>query len=247
MSLDKARSEDPLVIAARKKVVEKLRFLQDNYFGEPMERYGLFPHWKREHWTNVFFPLPDANGGFVDYLRLGYGKPKHLVDELAHRSGVFQELTAYGTYDPIAFYYVAMVQLGLNERWWWVNFYMDDKAWLEQYNLLSKVAHPTHRAKLVSILNDLQAVGYQLVIYPQHGGLEGWVESCPEEFIDALAEHRKKSQPAMVSIELLMEPDAPENSFKRLPEFVLSEFKRLLPLYNFASWHPKKNNFLKGL
>ena len=40
---------------------------------------------RREHWTNVYWPVAEANGGWVDYMRLGYGKPKEHIVELARR------------------------------------------------------------------------------------------------------------------------------------------------------------------
>lgn len=51
----------------------------------------------------------------------------------------------------------------------------------------------------------------------------------------------------MVSVVLAMEPDAPENDAERMPELVLTEFERPLPLYRFASWHPTTNNYVHGL
>ncbi|MDD3653112.1 MAG: hypothetical protein PHO01_02820 [Desulfotomaculaceae bacterium] len=41
VSLENARSEDPLVVAARKKVVEKLHKLHEDYLGDQMKQYGL--------------------------------------------------------------------------------------------------------------------------------------------------------------------------------------------------------------
>lgn len=48
---------------------------------------------------------------------MGYGKEKELVKELvkelAHRSGIFTEVTDTGTREAIVFYCVTQLQIGL--------------------------------------------------------------------------------------------------------------------------------------
>lgn len=242
-----ARSEDQSVMAARMRVVHKLWALHTESLGGFMRKHGLYPHWQKKHWTNVPWPEPVANGGWVTYLRLGYGKNAEMVRLLAKRSGVFEELTRDGRYDKMAFHLVSMLQVGIDGGGWWVNFYMDDMAWLEQFNLLEKVRHPEHRDELIRLLDDLQVAGYELVLYREIGEDKKLVFAYPDEFLEAWQTHREQEKPVLVSVELPVRPDAPEDDTRQLPSFVLAEFERLLPLYRFCSWDPEKNSFLQRL
>ena len=69
----KAMLEDTKTIADRKIVVEKMRDLHKCGIGNFMKSKGLNPHWREKtNLTNVIWPLKQANGGSVTYLRLGY-------------------------------------------------------------------------------------------------------------------------------------------------------------------------------
>jgi len=80
-----AQSVDDRVIAARQYVVDnRFKVLHfDHQSGNGLKDYfqgnKLYPHWQLQHLTNVYWPYPAANGGWVDYLGMGYGKERSLV------------------------------------------------------------------------------------------------------------------------------------------------------------------------
>lgn len=144
----------------------------------------------------------------------------------------------------MAFHLVSMIQTGLDGAGWWVNFYLDDMAWLEQFNLLDKLKDATHCQEMLRLLDALQVAGYALTIYQEISEREQWVFAYPEQFLAAWAEHRSAERPVLVSVELEMSPEAPDNDHHLLPFFVRAEFERLLPLYRFCSWDPERNSYL---
>lgn len=207
------------------------------------KKYDLHPHWKKNHLTNVIWPFPIANGGWVDYVRMGYGKDKKLVKELAKRTGVFTEITDRGVRDAIAFFCVTQLQIGLNQSGWWINLYIDKKGWIEQYNLLEKInSSKTKMAQFIKMLQIINCEGYKFYIYPQSYQNLYYDEDDPKEFIDTLEELRKNKESFSISIEKFHERDAVENNHYML-KYLKQEFTKLMPLYNFISWHPQKNNY----
>ncbi|HYF80973.1 MAG TPA: hypothetical protein VD973_28000 [Symbiobacteriaceae bacterium] len=245
---DRVRSENPAVIAARKSAAERLRALHRGHLARFMSDRGLHPHPNSNFWTNVFFPKWEANGEWVDYLRFGYGKEGRLVREMADRAGFVRELTPLGTTDHMAFHYVAQVQLGLTCDYWWFNFYVDDKAWLEQVNLLEKVKQPAQRRMCVALLQDLIDQGFELRIWStQERGVTDHARETPEEFLEDLARYRRDRLAINVDIEQRFDPDNPANDTEVLPGLARRQFEALLPLYRFWSWHPTANHYIPGL
>lgn len=247
----KATSTDPAVIDARKRVIEEcLKPLHQGAGGVPglrdfMAARGLHPHWMPVHLTNVWWPYHEANGGWVDYLRLGYGKEELFVRELAKRSGVYQRLNASGTYDSMAFHHVTQLQVGIAEYGWWVNWYQHHDAWLEQKNWLEKMNRTSdHRREAFSLLDSLQDAGYSFVIYPEHDPSNPVEANSPEEFLQLISRYRENGDAISLSIELGFDSDGRENSWDVVPGLVRQEFDRLLPLYHFTSWHPRSNHYL---
>lgn len=244
-----AESDDQTIIRARKRVVEeKFRPLHEGFggavgLGDFMAERGLYPHWRKANLTNVYWPWPQANNGWVDHLRMGYGKEEHLVRELVRRAQIYTELTRLGTYDQVAFHYVTQLQLGLSENGWWVNLYMDDKAWLEQRNLLSKIESPAHRRQWLEYLEALMKSRYNLWLIPAEDE-DAYEAKSPEEFTEELQAFHRDRTAVSVSIELYLPRNAPENNKDTILDFLKTEFDRLLPLYRFVAWHPVHNNYL---
>ena len=48
-----------------------------------MLKNDLHSHKQKAHLTSVVWPLRQSNGEYVDYVRMGYGKSKEHVIELA--------------------------------------------------------------------------------------------------------------------------------------------------------------------
>lgn len=246
-----AESVEDNVIAARQYVVDnRFKVLHfDNHSGNGLKDFfqlhRLYPHWQLQHLTNVYWPYPIANGGWVDYLRLGYGKEKALVQDLAKRSGVFKEITNLGERDAVAFYCVTQLQIGLNSEVWWINLYIDKKGWLEQYNLLDKLLNRKFEEEFLKLLDNIANEEYAFYIYPYSDGdiLEFY---DGDKFINEMRNFRTNGQSCSISIEKTHEPNDINNN-KDMLAYLKGEFSKLLPLYNFISWHPKSNNFLKGL
>ena len=245
-----ATSEDNKIIGARQIVVDnRMKLLHyDEGSGKGLidffRKNGLYPHWQKQHLTNVFWPFPPANAGWVDYLRMGYGKEKELVKDLAHRSGIFTEVTDTGTREAIAFFCVTQLQVGLNYNGWWINLYIDKKGWLEQYNLLQKInSSKQNKAEFLKLLEGINKQGYEFIIYPHPYEELDFDRNDPEEFISEMQNFKNNKRACSISIEKYHDRNAAENSPDML-DYLKGEFCKLMPLYNFISWHPKKNNHI---
>lgn len=245
-----ATSEDEKVIGKRQYVVDnRFRYLHfDEGSGQGLvdffKQHNLHPHWEKNHLTNVIWPFPVANGGYVDYVRMGYGKDKFLVKELAKRSGIFTEITDLGVREAIAFFCVTQLQIGLNQNGWWINLYMDKKGWLEQYNLLAKInSSKKNRKKFVDLLEDIEKKGYEFYLTTNPYEELDYDVNNAEDFINTIENLRNTKKSFSVSIEKFYDKNALENNHDML-KYLKNEFVKLLPLYNFISWHPEKNNYL---
>lgn len=245
-----ATSEDSKVIGARQFVVDnRMKYLHyDEGSGQGLvdflKKHGLYPHWQKQHLTNVYWPFPAANAGWVDYLRMGYGKEKELVKDLAHRSGIFTEITDTGTKDALAFFCVTQLQVGLNYNGWWINLYIDKKGWLEQYNLLQKInSSKQNKIEFIKLLERINKEGYQFYIYPHPYEELDYDRNDPEIFINEMQNFRKDKRACSISIEKFHSRNAKENN-KGMLAYLKGEFSKLIPLYNFTSWHPSKNNYI---
>jgi len=242
-----AESEDKKIIAARQYVAEyRMRALHnDDGSGNGLDHFfrkrGLHAHWQKQHLTNVYWPFAAANAGWVDYLRMGYGKERKLVKELANRTGVFAEITDMGTREAIAFYCVTQLQVGMDYYGWWINLYIDKKGWIEQNNLLHKIGISNkNKSEFINLLRKAQDEGYDLVIQRENYPFE---YDDANELINAMQELKANKEAFSVSIEKIHERDAKENNSEIL-NYLKEEFDKLLPLYYFISWHPDSNNYL---
>lgn len=245
-----ATSENDKIIGARQLVVDdRMKPLHNDKGNEKgledfFRKNGLYPHWQKQHLTNVFWPFPPANGGWVDYLRMGYGKEKELVKDLAQRSGIFTEITDTGTREAIAFFCVTQLQVGLNYDGWWTNLYIDKKGWLEQYNLLMNINYSKqNKSQLLKLLEGINKEGYEFAIYPYPYEDLDYDRNDPEAFINEMQNFKNNKKACSISIDKYHDRDAKENNQNML-RYLKCEFSKLIPLYNFISWHPKKNNYI---
>lgn len=245
-----ATSEDEKIIGKRQYVVDnRLKYLHfDGMSGQGLfeffKKYDLHPHWQKNHLTNVIWPFPVANGGWVNYVRMGYGKHRTLVKELAKRSGVFTEITETGVREAIAFFCVTQLQIGLNANGWWINLYIDKKGWIEQYNLIQKInSSKKQKETFVQLLKNINIYGYKfyIVTYPYEKLY--YNENNPEDFIEIFEDLRKRKKTFSISLEKFHEKNSSENNHDIL-KYLKQEFTKLMPLYNFISWHPQNNNYL---
>ena len=245
-----ATSEEEKIIGNRQYVVDN-RFKYLHYDEGSREglldffrQHNLHPHWQKTHLTNVIWPFPIANGGYVDYVRMGYGKDSLLVKELARRTGVFTEITDQGVREAIAFFCVTQLQVGLNQYGWWINLYIDKKGWIEEYNLLEKIRSSVKlRKEFLDLLIDINKEGYKFYITLHPDEDINYNENNPEDFISTLEKLKIAKKSFSISIEKFYEKDAIENNHNML-NYLKGEFAKLVPLYNFMSWHPQHNNYL---
>lgn len=240
-----AMSEDSKVYENRK-YVQKERFETLNACdGGGLKQFfverQLFPHWKKEHLTNVLHPYHIANGGWVDYIRMGYGKKDNLVKELAKRSGIYTAIVDSYAIDQMAFHCVTQLQVGLNYDGWWLNLYIDKGGWLEQNNLTKKIQSSKELyLEFEHLLEDVSQYGYDVVIY-SHEEKEPIYFDYGKDFIQYLFDNI--SMQKNISIEKVHVRDD-QNNNKQIATYLKTEFQKLIPLYNFISWHPSTNNYL---
>jgi len=125
--------------------------------------------------------------------------------------------------------------------------HIDDKAWLEQRNLLNKIESPAHRRRWLEYLEDLMEFAYEpcLIVRQDDGEKEYYWAQSPEDFTARLETFHQNGIAPSVSVGLFLDRDAPENDSDTILDFRKMEFDRLLPLYRFVAWHPVKNNYLK--
>lgn len=96
----------------------------------------------------------------------------------------------------------------------------------------------------ISLLNDIVKENYELNIYMHSGLCTDYNSTDPCSFIDKLNSLKNKNASYSISIEKVHAKDAAENSKATILNYLKDEFTKLLPLYNFISWHPKSNNYL---
>ncbi len=253
-NINYATSTDPNIIKNREYVINRFKYLYDNQgniegLGKFFASKELFPHpeYERKHTnlTNIIWPFFAANGNHVDYLRMGFGKPGNLVKELAKRSKAFTQITNYGEYDSMAFYCVTQLQIGLNENFWWINIYIDKQGWLETNNLLAKLNYSNNlKQEFIDLLTSIVNEHYQLNIYINSSLCKSYNNTDPFEFINKLNLLKSKNASFSISIEKIHTKNSVENSKSTILNYLKDEFEKLLPLYNFISWHPQNNNYL---
>lgn len=239
---DLAYSNSEKVIAARMTVVEKLRDLHEQELKEFMNSKGLHEHWQKAHLTSVVWPLKQANNEYVNYVRMGYGKPKNKIDELANMSGLKTMTTKGYLKDDMAFHYITQLQVALNEVSWEVSLYLDDLGWFEQHNLVNKIeSNKSLKGEMISLLESLQDEEYILYLAFEAGYVE---YDDAEEYIDDIIEKSNSKISFGIHICKSMEKDSDYNDYKKILPFLTEEYLKLMPLYKFMSWDRIQNSYL---
>lgn len=92
-------------------------------------------------------------------------------------------------------------------------------------------------------MTDINNEGYifYITVHPYED--INYNENNPEDFINMLEKLKIAKKAFSISIEKFHEKDAIENN-KDMLKYLKGEFTKLLPLYNFISWHPQHNNYL---
>ncbi|WML46809.1 hypothetical protein RCG23_14300 [Neobacillus sp. PS3-34] len=188
------------------------------------------------------WPFPIANGGWVDYLRMGFGKQREFIYELARLSGVFSEVSDHGTRDQIAFHYVTQLQISLSEHGWSVNLYMD-KSWLEQRNLYNKLQDKNSRKEFIHILDSLLQEGFISSIIYHDGSWEDFEDA--REFLREFTNLVDQEESFSFLIGKHLERYSPENHAASILSWVKDQMQILLGAYNYTAWHPSANNYLE--
>lgn len=235
-----AKSTDEKVIANRMETVNKLKSLHEFELRGIVKKMGLSPHWKKEHLTNVVWPLKQANGEYVDYVRMGYGKPKSKIQKLAKLVGLQIVDTNY-IKDDMAFHHVTQLQISLNQDNWCIALYLDKKGWVEEKNLTNKVkSFPHYYKEFYYLLNDIMQDGYILYLYSEKGNY--YYEDI-DEYIADIIEYSNSGVSYTIHICKELEPDDCNNDTDLIANYVQDEFNKLGSIYKFISWD-EDNNYI---
>lgn len=240
-----ARSTDERVISNRMNVMNKFRDLHEQGLNKFMNSNGLHCHWKKEHLTNVIWPLKQANGEYVDYIRMGYGKSKPELKELSKIADLFSVNEKGFMKDDMAFHCITQLQISLNEDSWNVSLYIDKKGWLEQNNLVKKIDDRERKDELIELLTAIYEQGYKLYIYSKEKG--NYYYEDVEEYVDDIISYSKSGVSFSVSISREFDKEDEENDLEKTLPNIIHEFNKLMPLYKFIAWNYKKNNYLLKL
>lgn len=237
-----ARSTDEKIIANRMITVNKFRDLHEQGLKKIMNSNELHAHWQKQHLTNVVWPLKQANGEYVDYVRIGYGKSKQEIKELSQILSLFSINDKGYMKDDMAFHYVTQLQLSINEDEWNVALYLGHHGWLEQKNLVNKVKNNKKEKDLLKdTLNFLQDKGYILYIYSELG--DYYYEDA-SEYINEIIDYSNKGVSFTIHICKELDKDDEKNDIQKILPYLITEFKILMPIYKFIAWDSKKNNYL---
>jgi len=137
------------------------------------------------------------------------------------------------------------LQIGLNSDYWWINLYIDKKGWIEQYNLIEKIKDLYFESEFYQLLDSIAEEGYEFYIYP-YPYEDSLIFTDGRDFVKTMREFKNSKKSCSISIEKTHKPNDINNNHSIL-NYLKGEFAKLLPLYNFISWHPKKNHYLIGL
>lgn len=235
-----AQSTDEKVIANRMETVNKLRNLHEFELRDMLQKMGLYPHWKKEHLTNVVWPLKQANGEYVDYIRMGYGKPKAKIQQLAKLVGLKIVDTNY-VKDDMAFHHITQLQISLNQSKWSIALYLDKKGWIEEKNLTNKITKfPQYYKEFYMLLETILQEGYTLYLYSEIGNY--YYEDI-NSYIDDIIKYSHSGVSYTIHISKELQPDDAHNDISIIADYIKSEFDILIDLYTFISWS-ENNNYI---
>ena len=239
--MKKALSEDPRIIADRKLVVEKMRDLHKSGLGNFMKSKGLSSHWREKtNLTNVIWPLKQANGGSVTYLRLGYGKSKDKIDILGRYLRLYSFNDRGYLKDDMAFHYITQIQLALDESEWNTSLYLGKHGWLEQNNLVNKIKIQNNKSKFIELLDDIVKNGYILRLYLEN---ETKAYKDSKSFINDMIKYTNEGTTYTIHIINSRSKSDEMNDIKKIIPFIECEFDKLIGLYKFISWD-ENNNYI---
>lgn len=237
-----ARSTDERVIANRMHVVNKFKDLHEQGLNKFTNSNGLNSHWKKEHLTNVIWPLKQANGECVNYIRMGYGKSKPELKELSKIAELFNVNEKGFMKDDMAFHCITQLQISLNEESWNVSLYIDKKGWLEQNNLVKKIANKEEKDELIKLIKIVYEQGYKLYLYSKEKG--NYYYEDAEGYVDEIISYSNNGVSFSVDIAKEFDIEDEENDLDKILLNIINEFNELMPLYKFIAWNYKINNYL---
>lgn len=237
-----ARRTDDKVIGNRIYVVNKLRDLDEQGLKTYMLKNDLHSHWQKAHLTSVVWPLKQANGEYVDYVRMGYGKSKEHIKQLGKILQMYSINDKGFMKDDMAFHYVTQLQLSINENGWNIALYLGHYGWLEQKNLVSKLSeNSSKREEFKNLLDYLIDNKYVLYLYSDIGD---YYYEDTEEYINDIIDYFHKGTSFTIHIANEQDKESNENETNRILTFLIAEFDKLMPLYKFISWDPIENNYI---
>ena len=240
-ALEQAILDDQAIIADRRIVVERMRVLHEEGLKKFMNSKGLHPHWNEKlNLTNVIYPYMKANGGSVTYLRMGYGKHKTKIDKLSKHLQMYKFNSRGSLVDDMAFHYITQIQRALNEKKWNTALYLGKHAWLEQKNLVNKLAIGDNRLKFMTLLEQLYDEGYTLYLYSEQG--DYYYEDI-DDYTDDIINYSNDGISFTIHIANEKEIDDEMNDRDLILGYIKNEFSKLIEIYNFISWD-NGNNYI---
>jgi len=235
-----ATSDEDEVIQKRKIVFEKFRDLHENHLKEFCRYLDLHPHHQPQHLTNVYYPFKEANGGYVDYMRLGYGKEHRQILNMYRKIGFSRE--------DMAFYKVVQLQTYINEDGFGVDLYLDKSDVIEHANIAKKISTPLYYNKIASMIDELADKYIPiLLIYeryePHQSKYKPVYINSGKDFLDKYMYLYNSKQMFSVIVDIQLDRNDEINDIRLYPKFVMKAFIELYPLYKELSWSIT-NNYL---
>ncbi len=174
---------------------------------------------------------------------MGYGKHRDVIKELVRRAGAFTEVTTAGLKNPMAFYRVVQLEVGLGGDRWWLGLHLDKDGWLEQNNLIEKVARSDdYMEQLVELYAELDQDDFYMDFYSNQNELPYVEVSNAYDWIGAMQQFKEEG--LQYSMFIRKEHECDDCNYKEILSYLKVEFAKLLPIYKFMSWHPKTNNYI---
>ncbi|MEG0005547.1 MAG: hypothetical protein RR730_06930 [Clostridium sp.] len=236
-----AESADQAVIENREIVRDKFFNLHNKKLGAFMESKELYPHYIPENLTSDIHPR-DENQGYVNHIKMGYGKSDYDVDTLIKLAGEATHLSSGFSSSDIDFNTTTQLQLSLDSNFLTVAFYLDHRGWIELINLEKKSKYRDENIQqLYQLANSAVELGYTLYLYTEEGPEE--YDDCYDFISDLLNLVASGEHPA-IHIFKCIDLDGDENEEEYIASYIAEEFDNLLPLYNFISWNSTDNNYI---
>ncbi|MDO6355760.1 hypothetical protein Q3V94_11910 [Caloramator sp. CAR-1] len=224
-----AALEDTQTISRRKRVFDKFKTLHECSLKSYCSQLDLNPHWKKEHLTSVYFPFAEANGGYVDYMRLGYGKSKDAIYNMYRKAGLVGE--------TMSFYKVTQLQIGIDYNGWWINLYLDKSDVIEHANLRIKLMDKANYNRISKLINSLKndfELGF--FIGSMHSNIKYESYNSGKTYLDRYIDLCKNKEMFSLSIGIFLDRYDKYNDIILIEGFIKEKFYKLYPLYKEISW-----------